>query len=487
MFRKDDIVIEFLEETKEIKIPIEFLEDETQTLQIIEENFNTKIPESCEKKKEVERHLKQVNQEYVEFVKKQRPVLWARNMIFMILFLLPLMILGWFITKNTSLIFLRQIHPLMMPMILSSWILILILSGILIISKIKKKSWKVKHSSMVAFGTFVIYAVGIFTLTDLLYGKDKKYQDFIIRESMNTKDHQFIASIFYSNRTIENTLSKTKNQDSGEELYRFEPINFETKFYANAYEKELFTKDEENQICKIIKVEGISETGGYKYSGFLTVVYDPSHVKLGTSIGAGTKEGSYGQTLADISRDNHALVAMNAGGFYDPNWNSNGGIPHGTVIQNGVVKTEYNRGIESGGMIAFNQDNQLILKQMSTAEAIEMGVRDAVDWGPFLIVNGENYFKDSTSKWACARSVIAQRKDGVVLMLVIDGDQPHSKGASYKDLADLMERYGAYNAATLDGGTSTAMVENHEYINTPFNGQKRTIRSLPNAWIVTSN
>ena len=51
MFRKDDIVIEFLEETREIKIPIEFLEDETQTLQIIEENFNTKIPESCEKKK----------------------------------------------------------------------------------------------------------------------------------------------------------------------------------------------------------------------------------------------------------------------------------------------------------------------------------------------------------------------------------------------------------------------------------------------------
>lgn len=485
MFRKDDIVIEFLEETREIKIPIEFLEDETKTIQIIEENFDTKIPEGCEKKKKLEKHLKKINEEYLKFLKKKRLALWIRNMIFMILFILPLLILSWFITKNTNLVSLRQMHFFIMPMIVSSWILILLLTTILVIPKIKKKSWKVKHGTMVTLGTFVIYAIGIFTFTDLLYGKDKKYQDFIIRESMNTKDHQFIASIFYNNRTIENTLSKTKNQDAKEELYQFEPINFETKFYANSFEKELFTKEYENQIYKIIKVEGTSETGGYKYSGFLTVVYDPSHVKLGTSVGAGTGEGSYGQTLADISRENNALVAMNAGGFYDPNWNSNGGIPHGTVIQNGVVKTEYSRGIESGGMVGFNKDNQLILKRMSTTEAIQMGIRDAVDWGPFLIVNGENYFSDSTSKWACARSVIGQRKDGVVLMLVIDGDQPHSKGASYKDLADIMERYGAYNAATLDGGTSTSMVENHEYINIPFNGQKRTTRRLPNAWIVT--
>jgi len=485
MFRKDDIVIEFLEETREIEIPIEFLDDDTQIIPIIEETLDTTIPEECENKKQIEKHLEKNNEEYKEFVKKKRPFLWARDMIFIILFLLPLFILGWFITKNTSIVFLRQMHPFIMPMILSSWIIIILLSIILVIPKIKKKSWKVNHKTMTVFGTFVIYAVGVFTLTDLLYGKDKKYQDFIIRESMNTNDHQFIASIFYNNRIIENTLSKTKNQDVQEELYEFEPIDFETKFYANSYEKELFTKENENQIYKIIKVEGTSETGGYKYSGFLTVVYDPSHVKLGTSVGAGTGEGSYGQTLADISRENNALVAMNAGGFYDPNWNSNGGIPHGTVIQNGEVKTEYNRGIDSGGMVGFNKDNQLILKRMSTSEAIQMGIRDAVDWGPFLIVNGENYFSGSTSKWACARSVIGQRKDGVVLMLVIDGDQPHSKGASYKDLADIMERYGAYNAATLDGGTSASMVENHEYINIPFNGQRRTTRRLPNAWIVT--
>ena len=395
------------------------------------------------------------------------------------------MILSWFITKNTNYEFLRRLNPYIVPLIVLLWMICIFLTSLLIIPKIKKKSWNLKHSTIVATSILIIYSIGMFSLIDLLYGQDKKYQDLIIKESMNTKNHQFIASIFYNNRVIENTLSKENKNSSTDELYEFEPIDFATNFYANAFEKEIFSRESENEIYKTIKVEGTLQDGINKYSGYLTIVYDPSHVKLGTSKGAGTTENSYGQTLAEISIENNALVAMNAGGFYDPNWNSNGGIPHGTVIQDGIVKTEYNRGIDSGGMIGFTQDNQLVLKRMSTEEALAMGIRDAVDWGPFLIVNGKNYFQQDTSKWTCARTAIGQRKDGIVLMLVIDGDQPHSKGASYHDLANIMEQYGAYNASSLDGGTSTAMVENHEYINIPFNGQKRTIRRIPNAWIVT--
>lgn len=485
MFRKEDIVIEFLEETQELEIPIEVLEDKTQTLQVIEETLDKKIPEEYHEKKKLDKYLEKTNQEYADFKNQKKPELFIKSMVFFCLFLIPLMILFWFITKNTNMLVLRQLNHFIVPLIIELWLISMVFTAILLVLKIRKKKWHVKHSTLVAVGVLITYSLGVFSLTDLLYGKDKKYQDFIIKESMSTKDHQFIANIFYNNRIIENTLSKVETYESSEKLYEFEPINFETNFYANAYEKEILSREYEGQIYKIIKVEGTSKNSGVKYSGSLTIVYDPSHVKLGTSIGAGTTDGSYGQTLAEISRNNQALVAMNAGGFYDPNWNSNGGIPHGVVIQDGQIKTEYNRGIESGGMIAFTKDNQLVLKQMSSQEAIHMGVRDAVDWGPFLIVNGQNQFKNDSSKWACARSVIGQRKDGIVLMLVIDGDQPHSKGASYKDLADIMESYGAYNASSLDGGTSTAMVQNHEYINIPFNGQRRTIRRLPNAWIVT--
>ena len=62
--------------------------------------------------------------------------------------------------------------------------------------------------------------------------------------------------------------------------------------------------------------------------------------------------------------------------------------------------------------------------------------------------------------------------------------QSHSQGASYTDLANIFERYGAVNAASMDGGTSTAMVEKGQYINSPWNGYVRTYRWLPNAWVV---
>ena len=70
-------------------------------------------------------------------------------------------------------------------------------------------------------------------------------------------------------------------------------------------------------------------------------------------------------------------------------------------------------------------------------------------------------------------------------MLVINGgNQPGSYGASYADIAKIMENYGAINAANLDGGTSTALVEKTTYLKNPLNGYSRTNRSLPNAWIV---
>ena len=53
------------------------------------------------------------------------------------------------------------------------------------------------------------------------------------------------------------------------------------------------------------------------------------------------------------------------------------------------------------------------------------------------------------------------------------------------DLAQIMADYGAYNAANMDGGTSTAMTLNHKVISNPRNGafQAKT-RPIPNAWIV---
>ena len=74
------------------------------------------------------------------------------------------------------------------------------------------------------------------------------------------------------------------------------------------------------------------------------------------------------------------------------------------------------------------------------------------------------------------RTAIGQRKDGIVLFLVVDGRRVDSIGAGMKDLADIMIKYGAYNAANLDGGTSSVMAVNGELINDPVDssGAHRT-------------
>ena len=57
------------------------------------------------------------------------------------------------------------------------------------------------------------------------------------------------------------------------------------------------------------------------------------------------------------------------------------------------------------------------------------------------------------------RSVAGVRADGNTLWLVaVDGRQESSRGASMKELGELMRKLGAYDAVNLDGGGSTAMV-----------------------------
>ena len=326
------------------------------------------------------------------------------------------------------------------------------------------------------------YIIGFVTLiifASFLYVIKKKKKIMSMRSSFD------LATSIYSENTIDKIIDKENNHvDYSDDIINYEEKTVE-KRYVNEYEKQILDH-EEGAIYKIIKITGKTIGADYPYVGYLVAVYDPSKVKLAKSSGAGVTEAAYGETLATISRKNNALVAMNAGGFYDPNWNSNGGIPHGDVIIDGKIDTSFSRGLSSGGLIGFDYNNKLILKKMSGEEAIKMGIRDAVDWGPFLIVDGVNRYQNiNYYTWACGRTVIGQRSDGVVLFLVIDNLQQHSIGASYADVAQIMMNYGAINAASLDGGTSTMLTEHHEYVNSPWNGYRPTYRWLPNAWIVT--
>ena len=57
-------------------------------------------------------------------------------------------------------------------------------------------------------------------------------------------------------------------------------------------------------------------------------------------------------------------------------------------------------------------------------------------------------------------------------------------GASIRDVMDIMDKYGAYNAANLDGGSSSELVINQKIVNTPVAAGSYGLRDMPTFWVV---
>ena len=336
------------------------------------------------------------------------------------------------------------------------------------------KKWKKRLLTII----LILFIVGGSSGLFLLYGPWHGFRDWLITTAMTTLNHQWIATMFYSDETIAEVLGNNVVIESGEDTNTDEVeiiSNINSNQYANEYEKAILQKDAGNDLYKVIKVSGKG------YTGHLVAVYDPSKISVCTTKYLGTK----GQYIVDMAKENNAVVAINGGGFVDPNYNSLGGVPQGTVIKNGKIVS--NRTFKkTGGIIGFTKDNKLILARMTANEAIKNGVRDAVSFGPFLIVNGKASFIKGNGGWGEApRTAIGQRKDGIVLFLVIDGRMVGRPGADMVDLTEIMQKYGAYNAANLDGGTSCGLVVNGQLINDPVNGNgKHKTRMIATGFIV---
>ena len=295
----------------------------------------------------------------------------------------------------------------------------------------------------------------------MLYGPISAFREWLITTAMTTMTHQYFATWFYDDETIEHVLANNKIIEVNEDTNLDDIViggNLNKTEYANEYERAIFEKDPNNDDYKIIE---ISEKN---FDGYLAVVYDPSRVETVVT----KKLGTSGQYLTKMASDNDALIAINGGGFNDPNFNSTGGSPLGITVSKGeYVKYESYAG--PGGIIGFTDDNKLYLGKCSVQEAKSMGIRDGVTFGPFLIVNGKSSSVLGNGGWGSApRTAIGQRKDGIVLFLVIDGRKATKFGADMDDMIRIMENYGAYNAANLDGGTSSVLVVDDVIVNDPI-------------------
>lgn len=215
---------------------------------------------------------------------------------------------------------------------------------------------------------------------------------------------------------------------------------------------------------------------GQTYEGYMMLVHNPEDVFI--AINPGMSTGAEGPRLPAYLETFDAIAGINGGGFVDAGGNGDGSIPAGIVIKDGKI-------IQDGtsAVIAFTMDHKLIATTASASELLEMGVDQAITFGPTFIHNGQVVYQPTSDlNMLNPRTAVGMQEDGTILLLVIDGRGPSSWGAKYEDVLAIFQQYGAVEAGNLDGGNSSVMMYDGNYVHYPvaMNGSRR----LPDAILV---
>jgi len=357
-----------------------------------------------------------------------------------------------------------------------------------------------------------------------------KWREWYIETAMGTMTHQWLATCFIPKSIIEQVMLKRylmnekqvgaesdwKNDDDSKvdksssprevfydtfseldrdsfELFLKENPEYIEKGYEKIdidlieepnkknYETGIFTSQGDAVLAinakrgiMIVELSG-EDSLGMEYSGKLALCKKPENVIVGTC----SNLFSYGSYVSDMTREYDAILGINASGFADYEGNGTGGEPYGFLKSEGEKLQD---AVGNGWkIIGFDNDDHLQIGAFSDTS----GLRDGVEFNPALIINGENMVKDSGLSDQQPRTAIGQAKDKTVIMLVVDGRQTHSFGISIERCGDIMEKYGAYQASMLDGGSSSVMVYNGREITRPTTlSQNSEGRTLPDAFLV---
>lgn len=308
-----------------------------------------------------------------------------------------------------------------------------------------------KKSTIVLIVLDILALIGFF----LTYGPISYFRNLLVTTAMNTMTHQYLAYIFYNDEMIKDVMSKNYFVVIDENT-NVDDIVIDTKpkdHYDNKYDEQILERTPGNNDYKIIDLKIGNSTG------YLVAIYDPSKVKTISM----EQFGTIGERIITMCPREGGVVCINGGGVLDVNGKASG-IPYGPVLKNG--KIIWDDGV-TGPVIGFNKDDKLVLVRSNAEDALNKhNLRDAVQFGPFLIVNGKP-MRVVGDPWGYSpRVAIAQRKDGIVLFLVADGEN-YANGATLKNMIDVLTKYGAHNAANLDGGHSTTLIVKGQLYNNP--------------------
>ena len=272
------------------------------------------------------------------------------------------------------------------------------------------------------------------------------------------------------------------NRTESKSSLKVEAIKASTVSYADEIEELIETRPSNGDYYKY---ESIRVNG---HDAHLLIVYDPKQIKLITCKEFNTPDGVSGKsTLLEMARRTGASAAVNGGGFYE---NEHGGLdtPKGYVIKDGEII--WRTSDKAGDLIGFNENGKLMLMHATGEEAIEQGIVDALEFGPFLVKDGQaiNYKPVVGGFTRAARMAVGQRSDGIVIFMMVEG--LHGSGITLNELARALVKYGAMTAANLDGGASSQLVVNGKLVSKATDIKNNILkdgRGIVTGWGVFNN
>mgnify|MGYP002854835419 CR=1 FL=1 len=202
-------------------------------------------------------------------------------------------------------------------------------------------------------------------------------------------------------------------------------------------------------VCDIPNSLILVEIKGADYVGKLAIVKDPSLVCLGKS----QYLGSQGELIDAFGENYDAIIAINASGFKDADGHGSGGQIKGSLVIDGI---DYGTSKSDYKFFGMKADNKFYIANPWNVDVTEY--RWGVQFFPALVVDGECVVAGTYGLGIQPRTAIGQTKDGTFLMLVVDGRQVgYSLGCTMEECANQLIRYGVYQAANMDGGSSSIM------------------------------
>lgn len=308
----------------------------------------------------------------------------------------------------------------------------------------KSTTRKIFASTMALISSLLlsVLIVLVAAVTLIFYGPSTTARDMLVLTTLETSAMKFLPHLYFSQDTIDGIIAFNSAHDTDQ--------------ISNGDDIVIPTDEIDLKKIEIIDIKGPT------FIGKLMIVNDPSRVYVGTIPTFNRDSG--GKRLLDVVKAEDAIGGINGGAFEDVGGIGNGGMPIGIVIKDGEVLVNSPAG-DKNILIGLDEDHKLVIGKMTAQQALDRHVTDAVTFGPALVINGELQGLGGTAGGLNPRTAIGQRANGAILLLVIDGRQPTSLGASFKDVADVMIQYGAVNAAALDGGSSTLMVYEDQILN----------------------